>query len=190
MSKGEINQPEPVACFDQVYTTHQQALHAFFFARTNDAEVALELLQEAFLRAWRNCHVLQGMPGNEQRYWLFAVAKNLLTDYYRKQAVQASAFAQLTHEPLWTGQPLPDLTAQVETREQFQQLDYAIQQLPEELRTVLLLQTLGELTSRQIGEMLDKPAGTVRYQIAQARQQLAERLKLAETLALELEKQP
>jgi RNA polymerase sigma-70 factor, ECF subfamily len=178
MNKDQTNQPEQSIFFDQVYTAHRQALHAFFFGRTGDPEVVLELLQETFLRAWRNCHVLQAMTDGEHRYWLFAVAKNLLTDYYRKQAVQSSAFAQLAQEPVWAGHPPPDLATQWETREQLQRLDHAIQQLPEELRTVLLLQTLGEMTSGQIGEMLDKPAGTVRYQIALARQQLAEAIKL------------
>jgi len=178
MSQPEANEPEQASFFDRVYTAHRQALHAFFFGRTGDPEVVLELLQETFLRAWRHLSVLQTITDGEQRYWLFAVAKNLLTDYYRKQAVQASAFAQLAQEPIWANYPPPDVTMQWEMREQLHQLDHAIQQLPEELRTVLSLQVLGEMTSGQIGEIVGKPAGTVRYQISLARKQLAETLRL------------
>jgi len=57
-------------------------------------------------------------------------------------------------------------------------VDRAIRRLPEHLRTVLVLQVLGERTSAEIGEMLDRPAGTVRYQLSQARKRLAEELRL------------
>ncbi|MGH3322132.1 MAG: sigma factor-like helix-turn-helix DNA-binding protein [Streptosporangiaceae bacterium] len=49
----------------------------------------------------------------------------------------------------------------------------AIRALPEELRVVLTMHTVGELTSAQIGAALDQPAGTVRYKLALARKQLA-----------------
>jgi DNA-directed RNA polymerase specialized sigma24 family protein len=50
--------------------------------------------------------------------------------------------------------------------------------LPEDLRTILLMQVLGEMSSFQIGEVLGKPAGTIRYQISLARKRLAEEIRL------------
>jgi RNA polymerase sigma-70 factor, ECF subfamily len=55
-------------------------------------------------------------------------------------------------------------------------------ELPEDLRTALLLQVMGRLSSSQIGEALEVPAGTVRYRIAMARKRLAELLRLDEHL--------
>jgi len=52
--------------------------------------------------------------------------------------------------------------------------------LPEDLRTALVLQVMGRLSSSQIGEALGMPAGTVRYRIAMARKRLAELLRLEE----------
>ena len=55
-------------------------------------------------------------------------------------------------------------------------------ELPEDLRTALLLQVMGRLSSSQIGEALEVPAGTVRYRIAMARKRLAEQLRLDQHL--------
>ncbi|MFN8494224.1 MAG: RNA polymerase sigma factor [Caldilineaceae bacterium] len=168
------------AFFDQIYADHRQALHAYFFGRTGNAEVALDLIQETFLRAWRNLPALQAMAANQHRYWLFTVARNLLTDHYRHQAVQTTAEAALEREVAQrAGQP-QDWDAQIQVREQLQRLDQAIERLPENLRTVLLMQVLGDLNSSQIGDILELPAGTVRYQISLARKRLAEELQLPE----------
>jgi RNA polymerase sigma-70 factor (ECF subfamily) len=59
-------------------------------------------------------------------------------------------------------------------------MDAAIGRLPEDLRTVLVLQVLGDRTSAEIGELLGRPAGTVRYQLALARRHLADELKVIE----------
>jgi RNA polymerase sigma-70 factor (ECF subfamily) len=53
-------------------------------------------------------------------------------------------------------------------------------ELPEDLRTALVLQVMGRLSSTQIGEALGVPAGTVRYRIAMARKRMVELQRLDE----------
>ncbi len=165
--------------FNQVYETHRQGLHAFLFGRSGSPEVALDLLQEVFLRAWRNLHTLQAMPPAQHRYWLFTVARNLLADHYRRQATRSAGEAELQQNPC-TGIASQAPDAQLIQEEEIRRVDAAIQQLPEDLRTVLVMRVLGELTSAEIGATLDKPAGTVRYQLHRARKQLAEAIQLME----------
>jgi RNA polymerase sigma-70 factor (ECF subfamily) len=69
---------------------------------------------------------------------------------------------------------------EAESRERLAQVDAAIRRLPEEQRVILSMATAGGLTSRQIGEALGEPAGTVRYRLSQARKQLAAALDLEE----------
>ena len=69
---------------------------------------------------------------------------------------------------------------EAELRERLVQLDAAIGRLPEEQRVILSMATAGGLTSRQIGQALGEPAGTVRYRLSQARKQLAAALDLEE----------
>lgn len=168
--------------FDEVYAAHHQALHGYFLGHTCDAEVAADLLQETFLRVWRNLHTLREMPLNQHRYWLFAIGKNLLTDHYRKQSARAMAEETLEEnvERLALAEQTPTLDAQVEHKDLLQWVDKAIRKLPEQMRIVLAMHVLGEMNSAEIGEALDMPAGTVRYQLSLARKRLAEDLQLTE----------
>lgn len=55
-------------------------------------------------------------------------------------------------------------------------LDRALERLPEDLRVVICMRYLGEMNSSEIGETLERPAGTVRYQLGRARVLLAREL--------------
>jgi RNA polymerase sigma-70 factor (ECF subfamily) len=163
--------------FDELYAEHRQTLHAFFLGRTSDPEQALDLLQEAFLRVWRNQDSLETWPPERRRYWIFSVARNLLVDHYRHRAAgfaaQDALEAKTESASSWADQPDQSL----EDKEGLLELDRAIRRLPDDLREVLVLQVVAGRTSAEIGEVLGKPAGTVRYQLVQARRRLADELR-------------
>jgi RNA polymerase sigma-70 factor (ECF subfamily) len=166
--------------FDCLYQGHRQALHAFLLGRTGDPELALDLLQEAFVRAWRNLDTLRALADSRQRAWLFTTARNLVIDQHRGRVTRTAAQDALeaTMGPAETISEGPELT--VERDHQQRLLDRAIRRLPDELRTVLVLQVIGDKTSAEIGELLDRPAGTVRYQLSRARKRLTQVLRLLE----------
>jgi RNA polymerase sigma-70 factor (ECF subfamily) len=167
--------------FDQVYAAHRQTLYAYVLGRTGDAELALDLLQEAFVRAWRNLDSLRGLPLERQRAWLVAVARNLVVDHYRAQATRRAAGDALARQAAVGEASAAGADDQALERQRLEQLDAAIWRLPEGLRTVLLLHVLDGRNSTEIGEALGRPAGTVRYQLAQARRRLALELGLDAT---------
>jgi RNA polymerase sigma factor (sigma-70 family) len=169
-------QPE-TAFFDRMYAEHRGAVHAFFAGRTGDAEAALDLLQETFLRVWRHLPTLQAMPPDRCRYWIFAVARNALTDFYRKRSVRAAGEEEILRHPEAILPPSIEPEAYMEEREEMERLDAAIRCLPENLRTVLVMSVVGEMTSGQIAEVLGKPPGTVRNLLFRARKQLAETMR-------------
>src|SRR5919202_5616953 len=165
--------------FDRLYAAHASALHDYLLGRTSDAEVARDLLQETCVRLWRSIAEVRHLAPDRQRAWLFTVARNLVVDVYRSRASAEAANAALGQRAIATG---AGVAAAAETdalaREDLDLLDAAIARLPQALRTVLVLQVLGDRTSAEIGELLGRPAGTVRYQLAQARRQLATELGL------------
>jgi DNA-directed RNA polymerase specialized sigma24 family protein len=77
-----------------------------------------------------------------------------------------------------SGPPEDEPAAVAEYRAQVEALDGAIRALPEDLRTVLLMQVLAGMHSAQIGEALRKPASTIRYQLLLARRRLAQQMGL------------
>jgi RNA polymerase sigma-70 factor (ECF subfamily) len=168
------------ARFDVLYTAHHQTLHAYFLGRTADAELALDLLQDCFLRAWRNLASVQDLSDERQRAWLFSVARNLVIDQHRRRATRKAVGDALAREASVADSTSAGAESQAEERERRRALDLAIRRLPEELRTVLVLQVVGERNSTEIGELLERPPGTVRYQLAEARRRLAQDLRLME----------
>jgi RNA polymerase sigma-70 factor, ECF subfamily len=164
--------------FDGLYEEHQRTIHAFLLGRTGDPELALDLLQEAFVRAWRNLDLLVTLPSGRQRAWLFSISRNLVVDQFRSQTTRTT-----TRDALVAARDPDDDVAEsperiVERDRELRLVDEAIRRLPETLRTVLVLQVLDERTSAEIGELLGRPAGTVRYQLSQARKRLAVELRL------------
>jgi RNA polymerase sigma-70 factor (ECF subfamily) len=144
--------PPAEACFAQLYEEQRGALHAYFLGTTGDAEAALDLLQETFLRAWRKHPALWALPPERRRYWLFAVARNAAVDHLRGRVAQARAYRALGWAPGRQGWPV-EPAAILEGEEQVRALGAAIARLPEGPRTALVLQALGELSSGEIGEL-------------------------------------
>lgn len=167
--------------FDRLYEEHRQALHAFFLGRISDHELALDLLQEAFVRAWRNLDLLLALPVGRQRAWLFTTGRNLVVDQYRSRAARGAAHDALIASTTPEDQLSEGPETCVKRDHEIRLVDEAISRLPDDLRTVLALQVLGEKTSAEIGELLDRPAGTVRYQLSRARKRLAEEIHLLES---------
>jgi RNA polymerase sigma-70 factor (ECF subfamily) len=115
-------------------------------------EAALDLSQEAFLRVWRNVSKLQELMPQRQRYWLYAVARNLVADLFRDTASQRAARQSVVADLRSGGNHEEGPQAAIESRERLEAVDRAMNELPEDLRTALLLQVMGRLSSSQIGQ--------------------------------------
>jgi RNA polymerase sigma-70 factor, ECF subfamily len=165
------------ACFDTLYAAHHRVVYAYLFGHLGNADSAADLLQETFLRVWRHLDDARQVPAERQRFWLFAIARNLLLDHRRRQAARSRLEVNLQEriaiQPA-NGDPAQTLFA----RETAAAVDAAIAALPEDLRLVLTLHLMGEMTSAEIGQSLNRPAGTIRYQLSIARQRIAQALKL------------
>jgi RNA polymerase sigma-70 factor, ECF subfamily len=168
------------AVFTRIFDQHRHAVHAYFLGRLADPELARDLLQETFLRVWRRLSEVGPLPEDTQRAWIFTVARNLAVDSYRAGAARRAAEAALRQAAGTEEATVAGPERQVELADRLARLDAAIGRLPEEQRVILSMATAGGLTSRQIGEALGEPAGTVRYRLALARKQLAAELDLEE----------
>lgn len=169
--------PTPRDAFDALYERHLQPVHAYLLARTRDREVAGDLVQETFLRAWRNIGEVGDLATERQRAWLVAVARNLVIDRSRRANTERAAMERAGRMPETGGAPDPADQAQVAG--DVAAVDRAIANLPEDERVLLSLQVMGGLTSGEIGELTGEPAGTVRYRLNQIRRRLRTALEEA-----------
>jgi len=166
------------ALFTSLYEAHHRSVYAFALAKTSDRTTSEDLLQEVFLRAWQHVAALAVMSKDRQVYWIFTTARNLITDHHRKQAAADRTRAGLTHRARRTEAPSSQRAGPTDQAEQVALLGQAIETLPAEWREPLTMQVVGKMTSQQIGQVLDTPAGTIRYRITKARRRLAEQLGL------------
>ena len=142
------------------------------YARWMDADTAMDVTQEAFLRLWK-----QWESGDEilnPRAWLLRVARNLAEDL-----AKSSFRRNGTHPPqLMNGvrahEPMP--LESMEREETFAQLRGVMEQLPEADREILTLRYALDYHAGEIAELLDINATAVHMRLSRARQRLAERL--------------
>ena len=129
-----------------------------YLASLADAE---DVVQEAFIRFWRTRE-----RANDPLAYLYACVRTAALDRLKREASrrkrdQAAAAARPASEP-------PLFVVEAARRERQQQLETALQTLPREQRTVLVLKLWGELTFAQIAEVESIPAATAasRYRYA------------------------
>ncbi len=157
--------------FDRMFDQHRNVVFSFLFGRCGDRELAKDLLQETFLRVWRNIALASKVEDERRRFWIIAIAKNVLIDDKRRTTVRPAAQSQAACQDI--ADERQSLDAKVESKDAFVQIDKAIRELPAELRTVLVLSAMEGLNSKEIGTILGIPAGTVRYRLSEARSQVA-----------------
>lgn len=137
---------------------------------TADAE---DVAQEALLRAYRRFRHLR--ERDRFRAWLVRITFRLALDRVR------SAKRRMERESLWSrpergARPLSAEDLAVRSQLE-QQLDRAMEELPEKLRLALLLSAIQGYTLEQVASMLGVPIGTVKSRLFFARKKLAEKLR-------------
>jgi RNA polymerase sigma-70 factor (ECF subfamily) len=172
MSSRPRPAPSDASAFDALYQKHSREVWALAYARWLDADAALDIAQEAFLRLWKQWNA--GEAIHSPRAWLLRVARNLAEDYAK------SAFRRNgTHPPqamteLRSKEPVP-LETLVE-QEQFARVRALLRDLAEPDREILTLRYALDYGSAEIAELLGINTAAVHMRLSRARQRLAERL--------------
>jgi RNA polymerase sigma factor (sigma-70 family) len=142
---------------------------AYVIARNaSDAEDAA---QDGFIKAWRALGRFR--DGAPFRPWLLQIVANEARNRRRSAGRRAHlALRATTEQPSGDAAPSPE--ASVLTREQREQLLAAVNELPEDQRTVVSLRYFVGLSEQEVGEALGVPQGTVKSRTARALDRLRE----------------
>ncbi|MDY6946925.1 MAG: RNA polymerase sigma factor RpoE [Pseudomonadota bacterium] len=146
----------------------------------NDAAEAEDVAQEAFLKAYR---ALASFRGDSAFYtWLYRIAintaKNALVSQRRRPVdfdLDLQDPDQYDRQAKLKEADTPEgvlLTEEIRTV-----VEEAMEQLPEDLRTAIVLRELEGLSYEEIAEAMDCPVGTVRSRIFRAREAIDKKLK-------------
>src|SRR6266446_6965122 len=160
---------------------HQEGVFRFVFRQISNEADAIELTEEAFIRAYFNIGKFR--PRAKFVTWLYHIALNLCRDHARSQVYRYSSQTVSTDVPieenegqkqLISNQRGPDKTAQ--DREKLRALDKAISELPPELKSPLLLTALEGLSQIEAGQLLGISAKAVETKVYRARKLLLEKM--------------
>ena len=133
---------------------HRSAVMAVALRATGDLALAEDVVQETFLRAWRNPQAFRG-PGTSPRGWLLTVARHVLTDRWRQRSRRRAA------EVAATGDGLLDESAFDQALEA-QVVREAMARLSREHREVLVQCVWAQHTVAEAAQALGIPPGTVK----------------------------
>lgn len=170
------------AAFEQLITPYEQLVWRVCWHYTHHMEDARDCAQEAMVKAWRS------LPQYRQdcalETWLYRIAASCCVDFLRKQkrhaAESTDALAENGFDPA-DAAPQPDETAL--RRDEKQQLYQAMDLLPEDMRTALILSAVEGRKYEEIAQITGVASGTVKSRINRARQKLKEILTSREQSA-------
>lgn len=148
---------------------HQQSLYRFLVRMVGSPDDAMELTQEAFVRAWQA--LPRWEPTAQFRTWLFRIASNAALDLLRRR--RTVEFVPLD-DTFDAAHPGPDPERQAQLTQEVRQLEVALSRLTPDHREILLLREIEDMSYEEIGRVLSLSEGTVKSRIARARAALIE----------------
>ncbi len=169
------------AAFDLLVSKYQRKIFRLLSRLIRDAAEVEDVAQEAFIKAYR---ALPGFRGDSAFYtWLYRIAINTAKNHLVSQGRRAPTSTETEIEDAETfddGEHLRDLNtpdAMLLSRQVADAVNRAIERLPEDLRTAVVLRELEGLSYEEIAETMNCPIGTVRSRIFRAREAIAEELR-------------
>lgn len=166
--------------FDLLVLKYQQRVAALIGRYLRDSSEVMDVTQEAFLKAYR---ALPGFRGESAFYtWIYRIAINTVKNYMVAQGrrppgddVEAEVAEQMDLGGRLREQATPE--RELLTDEIAENVQAALDGLPEDLRTAIVLRELEGMSYEEIATAMSCPIGTVRSRIFRAREAIDKRLR-------------
>ena len=155
---------------------HERKMYAVALRMCGNREDAQDCLQESMLRIYRSIGSFKGQSSFGT--WVYRITMNTCLDELRKRKSRQSASLDNLVESGFSptdGVNTPE--KQAVNSEQRRVLNTAIQSLPEEMRSAIVLRDIQGFTYDEIAEMQDANIGTIKSRISRAREKLRQILR-------------
>jgi RNA polymerase sigma-70 factor (ECF subfamily) len=151
--------------------------HAYFIAYgfAGDREAALDLSQEAFVRAYKAINRYK--PDFRFFTWFYKILSNLCISHLEKRRVRKRYQVSLEEIPFEFASSRSDPAAAYEQKELRKKLWEGIKNLPPDFKEIIILKHFRDFSYKEISEVLQIPIGTVMSRLYYARMKLKEELK-------------
>jgi RNA polymerase sigma-70 factor (ECF subfamily) len=153
--------------FEEIVKRYQRRVYGIALRIVRRHDVADDVAQEAFIRAYRNLASFDlGRPFGP---WICRIAANLAVNHARSPRAREEALPEGHHETPSAAEGPLDGVLQEEAREV---LDVALERLPPEQRSVFVLRVMEDMSYREISDALGISPGTVMSRLSRAREKL------------------
>jgi RNA polymerase sigma-70 factor (ECF subfamily) len=159
------------SAFAELIRRHERLALGVAYAVLRDAQLAGDVVQEAFLKAWRRldglAHAASFAP------WLCGIVRNLCVDHRRRKRLAVCGIEEARGEADGRATEPAD---EVNRREQCERIAAALATLDELTRSAVVLRYYDNRSSREIGDLLGLSAAAVDMRLMRGRQALKEKL--------------
>lgn len=177
----EAPQAVPKAGFEEEALPHLDAVYRFALRLSGSPDLAEDLVQDTFLRAYKSWG--QYTPGTRAKSWLFTICRNVFLRRRERRHRHDEIVMESTPRdspgldpvnPVWVSalgvDPEGDFFDSIVDEEILR----AIDDLPEEYRTAVVLSDLEGLPYAEIADLMDVPVGTIKSRLFRGRRRLQE----------------
>ncbi|MCA0365194.1 MAG: sigma-70 family RNA polymerase sigma factor [Bacteroidetes bacterium] len=180
-TRPRYSESEKYKIFDKEFMPHIDSMYNFAFRLTNDEDDANDLLQDTYMKAFRFINSFQ--EGTNAKAWLFRILKNSFINDYRKKSKEPSKVDYQEVETVYNSTEDAEYESTTDLRIEAVQdmigdeVAMALNGLPVDFRTVIILCDIEGFTYEEMAKILDIPIGTVRSRLHRARNLLKEKLR-------------
>ena len=177
---GTWDRDEAGVFIEALFAKHQGEIYAYLFRMMRDPEVAADMTQDAFIKAYKNYETLE-KPENA-RAWLYQIAHRVALDEIRRRKI-------IRFFP-WTGESrgaAPSAEHLVMEARLSGDMQRALERIPERQRAALLLAELHDLTGLELAAALGVSHVAARALLTRARESLRQALAAERALEAEAE---
>ncbi|MCL4354774.1 RNA polymerase sigma factor [Patescibacteria group bacterium] len=145
--------------FDVIYIRYSDKIYRYLYLQTQNPYLAEDITAEVFLRAWKNWEKIKH---DFIQALLFKIAKNILIDYWRKQKYKKEFSLETKMEEGFDASYDEDLIEKIHKDDSIKEVQRALSQLPSNLRDVVILRFIEELSAKEAADILNITEGNVR----------------------------
>jgi RNA polymerase sigma-70 factor, ECF subfamily len=167
--RPSMNEPSKLALFEQTILPHLDAAYKLARWLTRNQQDAEDVVQEAYLRAFR---FFDGFQGGDGRAWLLAVVRNTCLSWLGRRTASRSTSIEFDEHVHRAADETQNVEEVLIRNSKIDSLRACVEALPIEYREVIVMRELQELSYREISEVAGIPIGTVMSRLSRARMRL------------------
>ncbi len=154
VESAKLYEPEALAKLCELYF---KDVYSYIYYRVSNVKDAEDLTDDVFLKMIEGIRSCRSREEKSFLAWLFRIAKNSVTDYYRRRAVRDHLPLDEKHLRPYAGPEVP-----VETKLTQERLQQALLRLTYEQQQVIILRFIEDLSNAEIAHILGKPERAIK----------------------------